>query len=117
MNNGLNPETISGIEFRDVYQWDNYRLGVRVEFGHAAHRNRGRNTGVKVHRVVSKYVVGVIDESKETRSDTFGAQFIRHRKPVLFGCRPVCGCTSGQHAARPDSRLTAERVTCAKCIA
>lgn len=107
--------TIDGIEYRSVSEWGNYMLGLRCEYGSAAHRNRGKHSGAKVHRVVSKYVVAVIDPSKETRQDTFGAAFLRTNKPQLFSCRPACGCTSGQHAARPDSRLTAEHVNCSKC--
>jgi hypothetical protein len=107
--------TIDGIEYRNVQEWGNYLLGMRNEYGSAAHGNRGKYSGAKVHRVVSKYVVGVIDQTKETRQDTFGAKFLKTGKPQLFSCRPACGCTSGQHAARPDSRFTSEHVNCSKC--
>lgn len=109
-------ETIDGIEFRHVREWGNYLLGNRYdEIGHAAHRNRGRNTGTKIHRLRTEYIVGLVDETRQEKPGTFGATFAKTHKPVLCSCAPSCGTTSGQHAGRPDSRLTREHVTCTKC--
>lgn len=102
-----------GVIYRTT--WGNYKTEARRAYGHAARRNRSRNKGVKIHRLVCTYVVGVIDPALETRHDTFGAKFLKTGQPVLFSVHPVCGCTSGQHAGAPDARLTAEHVTCSKC--
>lgn len=111
----LIPETIDGTEYRYVYTWGNYRVGILHKYGSAARRNRARYTGTKVHKLVAKYVVSLVDPALETRQDTFGYKFLRTGKPVLFACHPACGCTSGQHAGSPDARLTAADVTCTKC--
>jgi hypothetical protein len=103
----------AGVLYRST--WGNYKTEARRAYGHAARRNRSRNTGVKVHKLVAVYVVGLIDETIVERLGTFGETFRRTRLPVLFSCRPACGCTTGQHAGAPDSRLTADDVTCSKC--
>jgi hypothetical protein len=98
--------------------WGNYRTETRTEYGSAAHRNRARYTGEKVHKLRATYVVGIVDESKEDpKANTFGATFMRTRKPVLFSCGPCCGTTNGQHAGAPIAGLTAAHVTCSKCAA
>jgi hypothetical protein len=103
----------AGVLYRST--WGNYQTEARRAYGHAARRNRSRNTGVKVHKLVAVYVVGLIDETVVERAGTFGETFRRTRQPVLFSCHPACGCTSGQHAGAPDARFTAAHVTCSKC--
>lgn len=102
-----------GVLYRST--WGNYQTEARRAYGHAAHRNRSRNTGTKIHALVAVYVVGLIDEAIVDKPGTFGETFRRTRQPVLFSCRPACGCTSGQHAGAPSARLTAADVTCSKC--
>lgn len=94
--------------------WGGLILEMRIEYGSAARRNRGRYAGQKVHRLISEYVVG-LEAGHQPRPGSCGAAFLRDGKPVLFACSPACGCTQGQHAGRPFPGLTAERVTCAKC--
>jgi hypothetical protein len=94
---------------------DNMILETRYEFGSAAQRNRGRYSGAKVHALYCQYVVGRVDPSLPTAPGTYEHAFAVTGKPVLYCCRPRCGCTSGQHAGRPIHGLTADRVTCTKC--
>lgn len=103
----------AGVLYRTT--WGNYRTEARREYGAAARRNRSRHSGVKVHKLVCEYVIGLIDETVIGRAGTFGETFRRTGKPVLFSCHPACGCTTGQHAGAPDARLKAEDVTCTKC--
>lgn len=92
----------------------------KVEYGHAARKNRGRNSGAKIHKLECDYVIGLVDESLETRPGTYGYQWLKQKRagreaPVLFKCSPACGCTSGQNAGKPIAGLTEESVTCSKC--
>jgi hypothetical protein len=91
-----------------------YILETRVEYGSAAHGNRGRYSGQKVHRLRTTWIVGLLPS--QSRRGTFGEQFRRNGgKPVLFQAYPVCGITQGQHAGLPFANLTAADVTCSKC--
>lgn len=92
--------------------WNGLILETRVTTGSAAQKNRGRFSGQKVHRVVCQYVIGVA-AGYEPRPGTVGAAFLLTGKPVLFSCRPACGCTTGQMAGRPDA--TERPITCSKC--
>ena len=94
--------------------WGGMILETRIEYGFAAHKNRGNYTGCKVHRLRAEYVIG-IEDGQTPRPGTFGAMFIKEGKPVLFSCQPTCGCTQGQRAAQPSSRLNDTNVTCEKC--
>lgn len=94
--------------------WSNYILESRIEAGYAAQKNRGRFTGTKMHRLQSEYIVGLVDEAAEP-AGTLGARFIVNRKPILFSCRPMCGCTQGQHAASPRYGATLDQVNCTRC--
>lgn len=96
--------------------WGGYTLENRIEFGSAAHRNRGRHSGVKIHRLMTEYVIAVDPSVEEVRPGSFGAIFLKTGKPVLFACHPVCGTTGGQHAGKPVAGLTAGHVTCTKCF-
>ena len=98
--------------------WGNYKLERRIEFGHAARRNRGHFTGQKIHRLRTEYIVEVIDEAAEraiVTYNTLGHRFLRDRKPVLFTVYPCCGVTSGQFAGIPVSGYTQASVTCTRC--
>lgn len=109
--------------------WSNLVLETRVEYGAAAHRNRGRYSGQKIHRLICEYVVGVVDEDAAMLSGGVGRDFLVGvrtrdeigrtvripRQPVLFSCHPACMCTQGQHVGQPNARLTAENVNCIKC--
>lgn len=95
---------------------DELILETRTKYGSAAHRNRARYSGRKVHVLHCDYVVGIV-EGHQPRPGTFGAEFVRTGKPVLFSCRPVCGATSGQHAGRPFANMTTADVSCTKCAA
>lgn len=104
--------------------WGNLILETRANYGSAARRNRGAYTGQKVHRLVSTYIVGVVDEAKErekgiknNRAVTLGGRFLLNGDPVLFSCAPACGCTQGQMAGSPNDRSTIANVTCEKCKA
>lgn len=108
--------------------WGGLVLETRVEYGHAARKNRGRHSGTKVHRVISEYVVD-LEPGYEPKPGTVGHVFLvgerkldgigrtvrTPRVPVLFACRPACGCCQGQHGARPYPGLTEDKVTCEKC--
>jgi len=94
--------------------WANLVLETRYEYGSAARGNRGRFSGVAVHRLVCEYVVGVTEGSTHAPG-TVGYRHQIAGRPVLFSARPACGCTSGQYAGKPDDRLNAESVTCTKC--
>lgn len=93
---------------------DGITYETRIEFGSAARLNRGRNSGQKVHRLISEYIIAVA-EGTEVKPRTYAAEFLRTGQPVLYACRPLCGCTMGQHAGKPYSDLTIEDVTCSKC--
>lgn len=97
--------------------WANYTLALYREAGHAAHRNRGRYSGAKVHLVSSQYIIGVAnpDEERSKGHDTLGKRFLKSGAPVLFSASPYCGVTGGQNAARPNSALTLADVTCVRC--
>lgn len=99
----INTETRDGVTYE-----------TRIEFGSAARRNRGRNTGQKVHKLVSEYIVAV-DSTASVRLGSYASKFLLTQKPVLFSCHPLCGCTMGQHAGQPYKNLTAENVTCSRC--
>ena len=95
--------------------WGPYLLETRTEYGYAAHGNRGRYSGTKVHELRVDYIVGLADPHAEAKSGTYGTRFKRTGQPVLFSCQPACGCTGGQNAGRPSPRLTAADVTCKNC--
>ena len=101
-------------EHQSTRDWDNLRLGRRTSTGFAARRNRGRNTGQKIHSIVIEEVIGVIDEAKELAKpfNSIGKVFLKDRKPVKFSAWPQCGCTSGQNAAVESKGA---KVTCEKC--
>lgn len=88
----------------------------RTEFGSAAHGNRGRYSGQKIHRLRTAYVVGVV-ESASPRPGTLGARFLKTGKEQLFSARPACGVTQGQWAGQPFSGMTEANITCTKCQA
>lgn len=95
--------------------WSNeYVLESRTEYGVAARGNRSQHSGQKIHRLQTEYIVGIV-EGVEPRPGTLGAEFKRTGKPVLFSCRPACGCCQGQHAGRPFPKLGPADVTCSKC--
>jgi len=94
--------------------WNNLILETRTEYGSAARRNRGRHSGHKIHRLNCEYVIGVVDESQA--SGEVGHKFLKTGNPVLFSVWPACGCTQGQMAGLPYPKLTAEHVTCEKCL-
>lgn len=96
---------------RRTREWSGLILETRYETGSAARRNRGAYSGTKIHRICSEYVVGLSD-GKKPAPGTIGAVWLRERQPVLFSSYPMCGCTIGQHAARPVAGAT---VTCEKC--
>jgi hypothetical protein len=95
--------------------WENLILETRYEVGRAAHRNRGSYSGAKLHHVASEYIVGLVDETIIPLHGTLGAKFRVDRKPVLFSCRPCCGCTQGQRAALPVRDATVAQITCTRC--
>ena len=90
-------------------------------YGSAAHNNRGRYSGEKIHALSVELVVNV---EGPARPNTISAQWLREnqkpegqkRKPVYFGVRPLCGTTQGQHAGSVFEDLTAADVTCARCL-
>lgn len=93
--------------------WSGLILESRTEFGSAARKNRGRHAGAKVHRLHSEYVVG-LEDGHTPHPSSYGAIFQLTGKPVLFSCRPFCGCTQGQKAGKPTGQTEAD-VTCEKC--
>ncbi len=94
--------------------WSGLILESRTEYGSAARRNRGKYAGHKVHRLHCEYVIGIVEGSQHYPG-TVGAKFVKTGLPVLFSAMPVCGCTQGQMAGRPNAYLTGENVTCEKC--
>lgn len=110
--------------------WGGLVLETRAEYGHAARRNRGRYAGRKIHRLISEYVVG-LEPGYVPAPGTVGERFLTGERkldaigrtvrtpgvPVLFACRPACGCCQGQHGGSPSPGLTAESVTCDTCRA
>jgi hypothetical protein len=109
LNDYETPEGFSGIT-----EWDNYILGIRFTTGLAARRNRGSNSGDKIHRLYIQEIIAVKDEAKElaASSATLGKRFLMNRKPVVFSVRPSCGCCQGQNAGR---EIAGREVTCSKC--
>jgi hypothetical protein len=107
------PAGIDLAGYHYVTTWDGLIQGSRISTGHAAHRNRGRFTGQKVHRVVCTDVIGIADPAREIRPGTFAAKFVATGKPVTMSARPACGCTQGQFAASESAGL---EVTCSKCL-
>lgn len=94
--------------------WSGLILETRLEVGTAAHRNRGKHSGTARHRLVCEYVVGLVPEHRPAPG-SYGARFAETGEPVLFACRPLCGCTRGATAGRPYPGLTDADVTCAAC--
>jgi hypothetical protein len=86
-------------------EWDTLTLEQHYGVGHAAHRNRGRNTGQKVHVVGYEVIVARSDEQKPGQM----------KVGAVFSARPLCGVTQGQHAAKVAPSLTADHVTCSRC--
>lgn len=98
------------------YTRDGLDCEVRVEYGHACRKNRGRRVSakVKIHRLICTYIVGVVPGS-EVRPGSLSAEFVRTGSPVLLSVHPGCGCTMGQFAGKSNVKLTAKDVTCEKC--
>ena len=74
-----------------------YTYTTRIAYGSAAHNNRGRYTGQKVHRLAVH--VRTDEATGRTATSTY----------------PVCGVTGGQHAGQEFPGLTAASVTCDRC--
>jgi len=98
-----------------IRTWNNLILETRIEAGYAARRNRGSYSGTKIHRLISEYIVGQVDESIVPMPGSLEARHVMNRSAVLFSCSPACGCTQGQNAGKPSKTLTLENVTCTRC--
>lgn len=97
-----------------------WTISTRIGFGSAARNNRGRYTGIKIHRLQIFELVGLSESAKAiaetTGSKTFAGQFLRGgSKPVTISVAPICGCTGGQFAGQELRGVTAEQVNCSKC--
>jgi len=96
--------------------WDNYILRTRYSTGRAARNNRRSYSGQKIHRIAIEEIVGLVDENVDEAVGTLGHRFkmarLRGKDVFEFSSWPLCGCTSGQHAAMEVANAT---VTCEKC--
>lgn len=101
--------------------WDGLTLETRYGVGRAARRNRGHHSGAKLHRICFEVIVAADDAARAHAAkypNTLTAEWLRRQergdaRPVIFRAAPVCGCTSGQHAALVMSGVGL--VTCEKC--
>ena len=96
-----------------VVRWG-MRIEYRVGYGYAAHKNRGKFSGQKVHLLSCQVIVGV-EDGFFPEKHSLGAKFLETGKPVLYSCHPACRTTQGQRAGRVREGFTADNVTCEKC--
>jgi hypothetical protein len=97
--------------------WNNELiLESKLEYGMVGHAR----TGINVHVLRSKYVVGIV-EGFTPKPNTIGAQFLRSGKPVLFSCGAWCNM-NGQRVGCPlgsfddnDGKIDFSKITCKKC--
>lgn len=80
----------------------------------------GRGTGVKVHLLTCREVVGVNDPSIQ-KPGTYGAEWVRQQqsanpRPVYFSVQASCN-RNGQHTGRVFEHRSFDDITCEKCRA
>lgn len=101
-------------QMADTREWCGLILEGRKEYGGAAHRNRGRYSGTKVHALWVERVVGLVSGNTPSPG-SIGWQFYLHGDHEIFSSAPCCRCCQGQHAGSPVDGLTENDVTCDKC--
>lgn len=93
-------------EYYFAYQWSNYIVAFKKQYGVAARRNRGRHAGTTIHQLVVGYIVASVKQDAS----------IEWCAPRLHSVSPSCSCTQGQLAGHVSADRTFADVNCKRCI-